>query len=58
LTGCSTAPRPTPPSSMTMLLNDWRLVWLGKNLDDPAAGYLHGWLSESLIPYVVELENR
>ena len=53
--GCST---PTTPKGMKLILNDYRLVWLSKNLDRQEKDYLSGWLKESLIPYVAELENQ
>jgi len=34
------------------------MVWLGENLEDFEWVYLEGWLKESLVPYVVELENQ
>jgi len=58
LTGCASPPRqPTVPTAgLKALLNDGNMVWLGQHLDDQEWGCLSGWLTNSLTPYVTELE--
>lgn len=56
LTGCASPKQPT--AGLRILLDDYRMVWLGQNLSDEEWGYLSGWTKERLIPYVAELENK